>query len=77
MYVENELRRLLSKYSKGKIDVNNVEDYLKEKDVFYTLEEAKDDMELETLEEVMETFFVVVDKDKLLFIGDEIFDEWF
>ena len=77
MYIERELERLLSKYSKGKINIDNVEEYLKNKDVFYTLEEAMDDMELETLEEVVGTFFVVVDKDKLLFIGDEIFDEWF
>lgn len=76
MYVESELIRLVSKVSKNEVNALNIEEYIEEKVLVYTLEGAKEDMELDTLEEVMSQFWIVAVGDELRFVGDEIFDEW-
>ena len=77
MYVDERLVAELVSLSGTIIQRMTVADYLQENATFYTLEEAKEDQECETLEEVLKCFFLVVDGDEMKFVGDEIFDEWF
>lgn len=77
MYVDERLVAELVSLSGTILQRMTVADYLQENATFYTLEEAKEDQECETLEEVMECFFLVVDGDEMKFVGDEIFDKWF
>lgn len=77
MFVDKRLVEELSYYSLGKVNNENIEDYLTEKDSFYTFTEAKEDMECDTLEDVLDDFYLIVDNnDVMKFVGDDIFNEW-
>ena len=76
MYIEPELIKVCGKYSQGRINNNNIEEFLNNNGVWYTLEGIKEDMEYEHLEDVMsDTFFIIV-KDKMKFCGiDQIIED--
>lgn len=75
MYIDERLVLELVQATGNVITRGSVESYLEENATFYTLDEAMEDQECETLEEVMRCFFIVVDGDEMKFVGDEIFDE--
>jgi len=76
MYIDERLIEAVKYHSINQINENNIKEYIDKKGVLYTFEEAKEDMELNNMEEVMDNFFIIVDNEKVKFIGDEILDEW-
>ena len=75
MYIDERLVTALVYGSGNVITRGSVESYLEENATFYTLEEAMEDQECETLEEVMKCFFIVVEGDEMKFVGDEVIEE--